>query len=252
MDVDFRISYIDNNLVSNIETVYVIPGGGSSSGTGYPEWTQKRVVAVYNHYLSSSKSGSHSVFLALSAGSLNSANRLFDDQRIIFECQHVIKHLIKLGIPKDLIFGDMFSWDTVTNGYSLRLFLEGILLYRMRNYLKKNTPKKSIPLMVEVFISDFHAARVKAAFEWILGLKPSLKNVQLNINIIDSFGIERSSPGEFNQRMQHEEEGVKKIKENGKMIRTVKQFHAFLMLGGHQGLSKYLHGDYVKSTGTGW
>ena len=31
------------------DTLYVIPGGGSGLGEGYPEWTRRRVLAAYTH-----------------------------------------------------------------------------------------------------------------------------------------------------------------------------------------------------------
>lgn len=106
--------------VLRAEHVYVIPGGGSSlSGNSlddpslaYPLWTQQRVQAAYNHF--SSLNPSSSIFFALSAGSFNAPNqRSSSSKNIIFECQHTIKHLLELGVEKELIFGDFMSWDTI-------------------------------------------------------------------------------------------------------------------------------------------
>lgn len=245
-DDDFKITHINSQRMQRLTTLYVIPGGGSDgSESGYPLWTKQRVIAAHQHYLQYSQKQDTGVFLALSAGSLNNGNKLLPDNRIIFECQHVIHHLTELGIDPDIVFGDILSWDTVTNAHTLRLVLEGILVYQKHI--------RDSPLRVEVFISDFHAARVQATFEWVLGLKPSLdRRVELNINVVDSAGVNWGSPEAFQARIEHERQGVELVRRNAKSIKTVKQFHAFLVLGGHLGLTKYLRGNYVKSSGGGW
>lgn len=366
-DDDFRIPFINERILSQVETLYVIPGGGSNIGSnnvgigsldkaGYPEWTQRRTEAAFQHYKryysgaeetstfaavrgSNADSQKHvvqvqrkhrndkpkAIFLALSAGSLNAPNAQYADGRIIFECMHTIRHLKELGVPSELVFGDTFSWDTVTNALVLRQVVEAILLYRRRSsnnnslgrrhsksgwswwpwatealnepsapaieqkstlrrkggelplpdstILRPLNEERSVPpntLMIEVFISDFHADRVQATFEWVLGLRPSLHGFQLVINAVDSghfvsSGSTHSSgagsdsgsggaemPIDFTNRMEHEAEGIKRIKHNAQLVRTMPQLYAFLSLGGHQGLWKYQHEEYVKSKGPGW
>ena len=145
-----------------------------------------------------------------------------------------------------------FNRDTVTNGLTLRLFLEAILLYKKSQHsLRKK--KKTPQLLVEVFISDFHAARVKLAFEWVLGLTPSLLDqVDLRVFSVDSVGIKWNSQAEFSDRLRHEEEGLSQFRENQKSVTTIQQLQAFLLLGGHIGLHNYLHSSYTKSKGLGW
>ena len=285
-DDDFRIPFINDRVMGTVETVYVIPGGGSgdSSEGGYPEWTKQRVNSAFEHYRkiyfkanekSDERDKGTAIFLALSAGSLNAPNAQYSDGRIKFECQHIIKHLKELGVPKDIIFGDQLSWDTVGNGLTLRLVLEAVQLYRKKATMlgdnvapekvlfprflggaiyKQHTHEedRTKPLAVEVFISDFHASRVQATFEWILGLRPALTNIDLRINSVSSKGSQVTNAGDFSQRIEHEEEGVHRIRENAKNIKTIEQFYGFYFLGGHQGLFKYLQDEYVKSTGAGW
>lgn len=294
---EFFLLHVNGEFIQNVQTVYVIPGGGNSGGA-YPEWTKRRVEAAFQHYTQLPQNEKNAaLFLALSAGSLNSANALATDRRIVFESQHTLRHLVQLGVPKSIIFGDTFSWDTVTNGMTLRTFVEGVQEYRRvneknfvpakqledpvvmkseqqekrnsndnnsNNKQKKqllrgnNRPAKSPPvlrpLVLEVFISDFHADRVRAAFDWVLRLAPALSpaSVELRINAVSSMGIDFGSQLDYAHRVAHEAEGVKRIAENAKSIRTMAQFHAFLMLGGHQGLHKYLHYDYEKSQGAAW
>ena len=269
-DEEFSLLHVDNKILENINTVYVIPGGGNADGA-YPEWTKRRVSDAFSHYSIHHKYSKTAIFLALSAGSLNSANAVGSDKRIVFESQHTIRHLLELGVSKDFVFGDTFSWDTVTNAMTLRMFVEGLQVYRSNNeanYFIPNSTEPPLsssntvlpssptpqlkPLTVEVFISDFHADRVRAAFNWVLNLSPSLPSVDLHIHTVSSVGVSWKNPAEYTSRIAHEAEGVKQIYNHAKTIRTVSQFYAFLMLGGHQGLHKYLHYDYMRSEGAGW
>lgn len=267
---EFNILYISNEQMQKVQAIYVIPGGGSSPDHGYPEWTKRRVVAAHKHYESNHKATDSAIFVALSAGSLNSANTLFKDKRIRFECQFTIQHLLQLGIPRRIIFGDTFSWDTVTNGLTLRMLVEGIQEYRAQDahnfevlpvvtsatgtavtaVTEQQTVLKDLTL--EVFISDFHADRVRESFQWILNLRPAVQTTKLHINVVNSMGIQWPSPLDYIHRIEHEEAGTKKIQENAKKIKTLSQFYAFLTLGGHQGLHKYVHYDYETSKGGGW
>jgi hypothetical protein len=226
--------------------IYVIPGGGSGQNvSGYPEWTSRRTIAAYESYLKQPQPLQQSViFLALSAGSLNSPNRRSADERIIFECQKTIEHLQSLQIPKSQIFGDFLSWDTVTNGLTLRLFLEGYL----EEYLHAPSSPSPRRVIISVFISDFHATRVKLTFEWILNLAPSLSShtaleMSLVIHEVSSVGL--FDEVTLQERLHHEREGAERIKINQQKIQTMLSLQRFLFVGGHEGLWRYLHGEYT-------
>ena len=128
--------------------------------------------------------------MALSAGSLNSPNGRDKDSKIIFESQLMIQHLVSLGVDRDRIYGDFMSWDTVSNALIARQFVEAMVALKKlgeRHLFDKGVVFKSkngtvtlrsglleskkVDLMtgalnIEVFISDFHADRVKTAFDW--------------------------------------------------------------------------------------
>lgn len=122
-----NIPNVDSTFWSKIDTLLVIPGGGSGlplhnassakstafETAGYPEWTRRRTSTAFEFYQTHRKSNGNKdneessamedsmVFLALSAGSLNAPNVLFDDRRVMFECQHTMQHLLALGVhPK--------------------------------------------------------------------------------------------------------------------------------------------------------
>ena len=105
---------------------------------------------------------------------MNSPNDRYDDDRIIFESQHTIDHLKRLGVSSKLIFGDMFSWDTVSNGLVLRQYLEAILAFKPGFQKNNGGSFKQKKMQIKIFISDFHMERVRAAFSWIISLEPSL------------------------------------------------------------------------------
>lgn len=302
------IPNVDTSFYSDIDTVFVIPGGGSGlplfrSGeksanyslfekAGYPEWTRRRTSAAFAHYNTLTlEQQQRSVFLALSAGSLNAPNVLFEDRRVMFECQHTLQHLAALGIDKKRLFGDWFSWDTVTNAVALRNFLDGILLFR--------GPEKLKQLQVLVFISDFHHHRMRQAISWILALHPqpligtysdsqtnsesqdfsqkkhdqsSRSNlitankspgsgsnimkgryVEVVMQVVDSLGLSLAEDANaWKKRMDHEEAGVQQIKRQQMRITNMRQMQAFLFLGGHKGIQNYLLQEYQPSSGAGW
>lgn len=257
--------HLQYELMIGIKSLYIIPGGGSSNSGAYPAWTQRRVIAAHDHYLHSQYTQNESLFITLSAGSLNAPNAQISpprDQRILFECQHVINHLKQLGVSKDRVFGDFFSWDTVTNAMTLRLMVESLLALQDDSGRALSSSSPSLPslhydrknlLQLHVFISDFHAERVSAAFDWVLGLSPSLlPAVHMVIHNVSSTGIAELSTDDLARRLQHELAGVEHIRKQKQQIQTIQQFNAFLLWGGHKGLHSYLHMDYIKSKGAGW
>lgn len=248
--------------ISRVTKVFVIPGGGPGlqSDGGYPQWTRSRTLAAVEEYrrLQADGGASDVLFFALSAGSLNGANRIGnEDGKIIFECQHVLNHLVSLGIPSDKIFGDFISWDTTANALALRLLVEGLLSTyahdpeTMRKNLKRSDQRRVI---IQVFSSDFHTERIKTIFDWVLGLTPSLnKRVDLSIFNIPSVGVGWTSDrDEWNSRMAHEKDAIRENMKLHAAIKTIAEFQAFLLLGGHNGYRNYLFGDYKRSAGAGW
>ena len=246
--------------LKEVQTLYVIPGGGSGAGVegvdkNYPEWTRRRVIAAHDHSKKNPPGNhKHALFLALSAGSLNTPNALREDGRVKFECQHTMEHLAELGVPRYAILGDFMSWDTITNALYLRMVISGLLAAQKTAQPQlKGSAARTKPLDVQVFISDFHADRVQAAFNWVLGLRPSiLPLVQVTVNKVSSEGISWPNKESFESRLAHEVKGVEQIKANERMIRSVQELYAFLALGPHQGFFKYLQGELPGKKGQGW
>lgn len=233
--------YLRSDMGSSVEErIFVIPGGGPGKD-GYPEWTKRRTLAAVTLYEKlDSYAQSNTKFLTLSAGSFNVGSRVDLEGKVIFECQATMKHLMELGIPKDRVFGDFLSWDTVTNALTLRLFVEGA------GAIANNSPFG--PIRIEVFISDFHANRVQAAFDWVMNLEPKVTR-PFSIVINEVYSGDLFSSADIAKRQEHEISGVDQIHNNAKYIKTTAEFYKFLFMDGHKGISNYMKGEY-KSTAT--
>ena len=248
---DLSSSKIFYDNIYETDVIYVIVGGGPGRkvDVGYPEWTKRRTLAAYEQYDSSSEQDKKkSIFFALSAGSMNGPNLVQEDGRIIFECQHIIKHLLELGVPQEIIFGDFISWDTIGNALTLRLAIEGLQSLSKSNTNSNNISSNRIKppaIKLEVFTSDFHQNRVQTIFHWVLGLHPSLlpETVTMAINVHNGQGIYWGSAELFKQRLAHENAAIEHIEELKKSIKTFSQLFAYVLLGGHKGYSNYLHSD---------
>jgi hypothetical protein len=249
-----------SNGLEHVRTVYVIPGGGGSND-GYPQWTQRRVEAAFK--ASKVNSQKQSIFLLLSAGSMNTPNQLDGDGKIVFECQHMVNHLKSLGVTSNRIFGDFLSWDTVANGLVLRMFLEGLsvatslrLQYYQSTLIREvNVDSDDFSLLeLEIFVSDFHLERVKEIFSWVLGLTPTmLPFVKLTfVSLPSEQGDWMHDKELFQQRVMHEKKSIQYLNGIKPKIQSVREFYAYLLLGGHKGYQNYLLGTYKASKGGGW
>ncbi|CAN0191977.1 unnamed protein product [Pylaiella littoralis] len=126
----------------------------------------------------------------------------------------------------------------------------------MYEWKAKKARARRGPLNVTVFVSDFHAERMDAVFQWVFGLEPSLlkgNRVTVTTVSIDT-PVEMWARGEEQSqaRRAHEREGADQARQRAKEIRTVEEFRAFMMLGGHHGYFNLTHGGFQASAGGGW
>ncbi|CAM9862111.1 unnamed protein product [Ascophyllum nodosum] len=111
------------------------------------------------------------------------------------------------------------------------------------------------PLNVTMFVSDFHAERMDAVFQWVFGLEPSLlrgKTTVTTVSIDTPVKMWAKGPEERQARLAHERKATDQARLRAREIRTVEEFRAFMTLGGHQGYFKLTHGRYQASAGGGW
>ena len=264
-----------------VRTLYVIPGGGAGkhggaavaagaktgrdhTHPGYPEWTRRRTEDAYKAY-SETGDSDHAIFLALSAGSVNGANvRQASSNAVVFESSHTLTHLQYLGVPKEKCFGDWMSWDTVGNAFVLRLFVEGILGSAES---RASPTARATPLDIHIFISDFHTERMRAAVEWLLSVEPAIMStitsmsdkeaatgrpVSLHMHSVNSEGIEWSHAAAYDARLRHEMSATQQIRDHALTVHSLAEFQAWYMLGGHQGMHKYLLHEHEANPNAGW
>lgn len=59
-------------------------------------------------------------------------------------------------------------------------------------------------------------------------------------------------PEQRQARQAHERKGADQARQRAKEIKTVEEFRAFMILGGHKGYFDLTHGRYQASPGGGW
>eukprot|EP00903_Cladosiphon_okamuranus_P013200 g12312.t1 len=115
----------------------------------------------------------------------------------------------------------------------------------MFDWKAKKARARRGPLNVTVFVSDFHADRMDAVFQWVFGLEPSLlkgKTTVTTVSIDTPVEMWARGPEQRQARQAHEREAASQARQRAKEIRTVEEFRAFMMLGGHKGYFDLTHG----------
>ena len=240
---------------SLVNVLYVVPGGGpGNAGDAFPMWTRERTQAAVSHWRTELRckprraSAPSCAFLALSCGSLNAPSARMDDGRALFESMATVRFLEESGVPSRQIIADSFSWDTVTNALALRWVVEALSGLHAARFGRHE--KERIEL--RVFISDFHAARFAANAQWALGVAPSvLDNSMLSVHSVPSSAFSTDAAARA-ARMAHEERGAAVARANARIVRTINELQAFVLLGGHGGLWSYTHRRHAAAKGGGW
>jgi hypothetical protein len=226
--------------MKTIERVWIIPGGGvpSDDGLHMPQWTEERTDAAIEAWkrLDDDEQRARVSFVALSLGTMNRPT-VKDPVtgHMSIESSLISRRLITHGgVPMENIVADAFSWDTVSNAWVSRQVVEGLL-----------SRYSEATVDLRIFISDFHAARVQAAFEWLFSLEPRLERVKgIRIESVPH-SAKAEDEAAWAARREHEARGVRQTRENSANIRTLAQFHAWLFLGGHRGFWEFSHGTRV-------
>jgi hypothetical protein len=177
---------ISSKHIEEVSNIYIVPGGGPGSITdgGFPRWTQNACDSALREFYSLNKGDPRSVvFIALSAGSMNAPNARNADGHIAMESTKISEYLNSKGVPHSSIIADFASWDTVANAWVTRMVIESIIDNQRGNTRDRLHPHLSI----RVFISDFHARRMQAVFDWIFRLSPSLLQSPVKL-VLDTKG----------------------------------------------------------------
>ncbi|CAM9951089.1 unnamed protein product [Ectocarpus fasciculatus] len=125
----------------------------------------------------------------------------------------------------------------------------------MYDWKSKKARARRGPMNLTVFVSDFHAERMDAVFQWVFGLEPSLLRGKTTVTTVSiDTPVEMWARGgeQKEARQAHETEAAEQARQRAREIRTVEEFRAFMMLGGHRGYFDLTHGRYQASSGGGW
>lgn len=270
-----------------IERLLVVPGGGPGNpGTdgGFPLWTRQRTDAALEEWRESCEpfGSARCAILALSAGSMNAPSPRNFKGHVVFESSLIAEHLVRNGVPPEAIICDWATWDTVGNAWFTRLVAEALIHLADPDRLKKiqgistrdgtkvargsTLPETAslfnghgVVLRLTVFISDFHAARMHAALDWVFGLDPrpgDQYGVRTTVDVVSviSKGTEWEERESFKDRMKHESQWETRLRgwASQGLLQSATEMQAYLLLGAHSGYFQFTHGTYITSSGGGW
>ena len=94
----------------------------------------------------------------------------------------------------------------------VRMVVDALVALARRERIETSLQGAGRLLQVNVFISDFHADRMKAALDWVFGLEPSHdveRLVAQHVTSVSSKGVQwGSDPEIYRARMEHEANGA--------------------------------------------
>ena len=203
-----------------------IPGGGIMPDGGLPPWTIERL----NRAIEYKTQASWIAFL--SGGTVHKPPPLTNDGYPIYESRAAARYLVKKGVKPDQLLTEISSYDTIGNAYFSRLLF--------------SDPGQFQKLLV--ITSDFHLARVKAAFEWIYSLKPQATDYQLQYKAVPDIGLSHQG---LKDRVDREAKSLDSLKKEKIGIDTLVEFqkwfyssHAAYSI---QGKPEKISGDVLES-----
>ena len=180
-----------------------IPGGGLLPDGGLPPWTIERLNRAIEYKTETS-------WIAfLSGGTVHKPPPLTNDGYPIFESRTAANYLVKHGVNPDQLLTEISSYDTIGNAYFSRLLF--------------SDPGQFQNLLI--ITSDFHLARVKAAFEWIYSLKPQAADYQLQYEAVPDIGLSHQG---LNDRANREAISLDSLNKKKKAINTLVEFQKWL------------------------
>jgi hypothetical protein len=125
----------------------LIPGGGIGPGGVLPPWTLARL----DHALAVRGA---SPILLLSAGTTHHPPPLNAQGYMLTESLAAAQYLQAKGVPREALFVETASWDTIGNAWFART--------------SQTDPAGWRRLLI--ITSEFHMARTQAIFDWVFGL----------------------------------------------------------------------------------
>eukprot|EP00741_Cyanophora_paradoxa_P008131 tig00001264_g7868.t1 len=194
----------------------VVPGGGIDRETGEPpEWVRRRLdaaleVARAHGGPDFTRSASDEFIITLSAGTTHLPPLLDESGFPVFESVAAARYLTRRGFPARRVLTECASYDTIGNAYFARVMhLEPRALRRLL-----------------IVTSEFHMARTRAIFEWVLALAPSPAQAPYELAFlpVSDAGLDAL----LAPRRQREAASLLSVRANAARIGSMRELHAFL------------------------
>lgn len=187
---------------SNYDCIFIPSGGLEKDGTPH-EWVKRRLDKVIEIQTGKEYIIPLGFMTAYKAPPLN--RKKFPIKESVVSADY----LVSRGISKRKVMVEIFSGDTIGNGYFSRLFFSDP--FNFKNIL--------------VITSAHHMPRVRAIFKWVYGLSPRKNKYQLDFLSVSDEGID---PIIIGARLKKEKQSLKNVLSMKKKIRTLSGFHHWL------------------------
>jgi hypothetical protein len=174
------------------DAVLILGGGLTPGGQPLP-WVCTRLDAAL-------AAEGKPFFIALSSGTVHKP-------AVNFESVASAEYLMARGVPRERIFVDKWSHDTIGNAYFARCIHCGPRA--LRNLL--------------VITSEFHMQRTRAIFDWVFSLPEA--RFTLEFSATSDAGIAADA---LAARVAKEQESLFRVAELRERIRTLEQLHQFV------------------------
>ena len=181
----------------------LIPGGGLTADGSLPPWTVARLERAL------ALAGEAAWVIPLSAGTVHKPPPLNPEGFPLYESRQASAFLANRGLDPGRILAETCSYDTIGNAYFARvLFADPLGLARML-----------------VITSEFHLARVEAAFAWVFSLAPAGPGYQLSFAGTPDRGLE---PAALAARQARERASLETLRAKIPRINTLEEFQRWL------------------------
>lgn len=181
------------------DKIMIILGGGLHKND-LPVWVKDRCNCAINYY-NKNKDLFNIKIIATSGGSPHYPNPRDKDGHTIHECDIIIRYLIDNHVPKNILFKEWTSYDTIGNAYFSKLLLVDV--FSWENLL--------------IITNDFHMERSKAIFEYIFNdQKYNLNFISIPYYCDDNI---------LKKRLQKEQKSLNNFKN---LIKTINNFDIWL------------------------
>jgi vancomycin permeability regulator SanA len=178
----------------------LILGGGVRPGGSIPPWVEARIDAALARWTGGP-------ILCLSAGSVHVPALLDDRGQPWFESRCTAAELIRRGVPRESIYTETCSYDTIGNAYFTRLLHTDPRAWRD----------------LTVVTSEFHMPRTRVIFDWVFALDATA--YQLDYVAAPNRGLDA---GALSARQAKERRGIELLTPLIARIQTMAALHDFI------------------------